>query len=473
MYNRMKNVICLLVAFAVLPAAKAQTVAARLSAVFAAFENDPQLKNGLASLCVIDGKTGAVVFEKNAATGLAPASTQKILTAAAAYELLGKDFRFVTRFGYAGPLQNGMPQGGLVIQPSGDPTLGSWRWKQTAEDAVMKRLLVALQQNGVGSFSQIVLDERGWEAGSIPGGWLWDDIGNYYGAGAGALNWRENQYDLLLKAGPAVGDPVAVAGTRPKLYGVSFESQVTAAANGSGDNSYIYLPVGGTVAQVRGTIPAGEDRFVISGALPLPETQFLSTLQDSLQQNRVAESWKTVLVNKFTKEKLPASVNWFHTEESPGLDSVVYWFLKRSINLYGEALAKTMARQQGKTASSENGAAVVRTYWSQKIGGLNATELNLQDGSGLSPQNRVTTHAQTAVLYYAQQQPWFEGFYDALPLFNGMKLKSGTIGGVKGFCGYHTSKSGKQYIVSFLVNNYNGRAATLVQKMYKVLDVLK
>jgi D-alanyl-D-alanine carboxypeptidase/D-alanyl-D-alanine-endopeptidase (penicillin-binding protein 4) len=54
-----------------------------------------------------------------------------------------------------------------------------------------------------------------------------------------------------------------------------------------------------------------------------------------------------------------------------------------------------------------------------------------------------------------------------------MKLKSGTIGGAKGFCGYHASKSGKQYIVSFIVNNYNGSASALVQKMYKVLNVLK
>ena len=54
-----------------------------------------------------------------------------------------------------------------------------------------------------------------------------------------------------------------------------------------------------------------------------------------------------------------------------------------------------------------------------------------------------------------------------------MKIKSGTIRGVKGFCGYHKAKNGKEYIFSFLVNNYNGSPSTLVSKMYKVLDVLK
>ena len=54
-----------------------------------------------------------------------------------------------------------------------------------------------------------------------------------------------------------------------------------------------------------------------------------------------------------------------------------------------------------------------------------------------------------------------------------MKIKSGTIHDVKGFCGYHKAKNGKEYIFSFLVNNYNGSAGDLVKKMYKVLDNLK
>ncbi len=97
----------------------------------------------------------------------------------------------------------------------------------------------------------------------------------------------------------------------------------------------------------------------------------------------------------------------------------------------------------------------------------------MKDGSGLSPLNRVTTHAQVAVLQYAKKQPWFDGYFNAFPEFNGMKVKSGTINDVKGFCGYHTSKEGNQFIFSFLVNNYNGSSSALVQKMYKLMDVLK
>ena len=471
MYIRMKNTLSALLLMMVMPVS-GQSVSTKLSTAFAAFENDPQLKSGLVSLYVIDGNTGDVVFEKNARIGLAPASTQKIITAATAYELLGNDFRYETKFGYYGKLTKGSLDGGLYFKPSGDPTLGSWRWKGTTETAVMNRIIAALQKTGIRTFGDSYFDERGWESESIPDGWIWGDVGNYYGAGAGALNWRENQYDLILKSGPAVNDAVTVVGTKPKLYNISFDSRVRAAARGTGDNSIIYLPVGGNVATVRGTIPVQEDRFIVSGAMPSAPMQFFSTLHDSLVMNGYSSQMTTMHVDKFSNVTIPSSITFFHTEQSPTLDSIVYWFLKKSINLYGEALAKTLALQKGKTASSENGADVIRDYWKGKGIGVEATELNMHDGSGLSPQNRVTTHAQVAVLQYAQKQSWFPGYYNAFPEYNHMKLKSGTINGAKSFCGYHTGKDGKKYILSIIVNNYNGSASALVQKMYKVLNCL-
>ncbi|MES2881575.1 MAG: D-alanyl-D-alanine carboxypeptidase, partial [Bacteroidota bacterium] len=80
--------------------ASAQTVTIKLQKAFTNFEKDEQLSNAIASLYVIEAKTGKVVFEKNGRVGLAPASTQKIITAATAYQLLGKEFRYKTEFGY-------------------------------------------------------------------------------------------------------------------------------------------------------------------------------------------------------------------------------------------------------------------------------------------------------------------------------------------------------------------------------------
>jgi len=440
----------------------AQDISSKLQTAFTQFEKDAQLQSAITSLYVIDAKTGQTVFEKNSDIGLAPASTQKVITAATAYALLGKDFRYQTKFAYT---TNGNTAT-LYLQPSGDPTFGSWRWEANNEEAVIKRLAAAATPLQGKTVNKIVVQAKGWNNESIPDGWIWQDIGNYYGAGAAAFNWRENQFDLHLQSGNNIGDEVKVAGTKPQLYGVKFESQATAAAKGTGDNAYIYYPLQTNTMLVRGTIPAGENRFVISGAMPQPHWQFAHTLAQALKgKTDVLES--TVPQYSFTNN----SATVFHTEYSPVLDSIVYWFNKKSINLYGEALLKTVAYKQKGEGDTGEGVRALKAFWKEV--GVHATSLNMVDGSGLSPLNRVTTKAQVAVLQYAQKQNWYSGFYNSLPEYNGMKLKSGTIRGVKGFAGYHTAKDGKQYIIAFLVNNYNGSASSLVQKMYKVLDVLK
>ena len=70
----------------------AQTITQKLQKAFQQFENDSQLKHAISSLYVIDAATGQVVFDKNSQVGLAGASTQKIITATTAFELLGKEY---------------------------------------------------------------------------------------------------------------------------------------------------------------------------------------------------------------------------------------------------------------------------------------------------------------------------------------------------------------------------------------------
>ncbi|HYH14075.1 MAG TPA: D-alanyl-D-alanine carboxypeptidase/D-alanyl-D-alanine-endopeptidase [Flavisolibacter sp.] len=463
----MKRILPLLIICLFTTALCAQSVNERLTQAFKNFEDDAQLRSALASLYVIDAKSGKVVFDKNGSIGLAPASTQKIITSATAYELLGKDFVYKTEIAYTSPVVNGVLQGQLIITPSGDPTLGSWRWNQTKEEQVIRRIAAAVQRTGIKSFSGIRVDNRKWNAESIPDGWIWQDIGNYYGAGAAGLNWRENQYDVILSSGSSIGSSVKVEKTKPFLYGYSLESKAAAGAKGSGDNAYIYFPLNENKGIIRGTIPAGESSFTISGAIPSPDYQFTATLFDSLKHYALENRYKNVS-NPMGDESKRTII---HTEVSPPLDSIVYWFNRKSINLYGEALVKTIAYQMKGVGETEEGVDLLRNFW--KGVGIDRTELNMVDGSGLSPLNRVTTRAQVKVLQYAQKQSWYSGYYLSLPEYNGMKMKSGTIRGVKGYCGYHTSRDGNEYIFSFLVNNYNGSASSLVQKMYKVLDVLK
>jgi serine-type D-Ala-D-Ala carboxypeptidase/endopeptidase (penicillin-binding protein 4) len=442
----------------------AQTVSQKLQKAFQQFENDEQLKHAISSLYVIDAKTGQVVFDKNAQIGLAPASTQKIITSVTAFELLGKGYRYKTEFGSYSDLEKNMS---LWIKSTGDPTFGSWRWEFCNSENIINTISSKLSQTNLSDYKGIVINGIGWKTERIPDGWIWQDIANYYGAGSGMLNWRENQYDLILRSGNEIGSKVSIVKTNPTLYSYNISSDAVSAAKGSGDNAYIYFPGYGTNAVVRGTIPINEDRFIISGSIVNPIEQFVGLLEAALnKQFKWQSSYVNVITDSVLRTPLP-----IYTHYSPSLDSIIYWFNKKSINLYGEALIKTFAYEKQGFGSTDSGVAIVKKFWKQK--GLDEDELNIYDGSGLSPLNRVTTHAQVEILKYAKTKDWFPYFLKSLPDYNGMTMKSGTISDVKGFCGYHKAKDGKEYIFSFLVNNYSGKTSGLVGKMYKVLDELK
>ena len=450
-----------------------QTISQKLQKAYQQFESDSQLKHAISSLYVIDAKTGDVVFDKNSQIGLADASTQKIITATTAFELLGKDYRYKTEFGYDSKVYEGVLNGNLYVTGSGDPTFGSWRYTSTNEEKIFTDISNAVLKKGIKKINgDILIKTLMWQSQAIPDGWIWQDIGNYYGTGAIGLNWRENQFDLIMQSGDKIDEPIKITNTIPELlYQTKFISEVKSAAKGTGDNAYIYLPLNSQEKYVIGTIPVGESAFKISGAMTNPDGQFVYSLQKKLAQFVVMRNFDAYGKIPQFDEKSLTNVVQFYTHYSPSLDSIIYWFLKKSINLYGEALIKTFAYEKKGFGSTDSGVVIVKDFWKQR--GIDENELNIHDGSGLSPLNRVTTHAQVEILKYAKTKDWFLYFYDALPEFNGMKMKSGTISDVKAFCGYQTAKDGKEYIFSFIVNNYNGRTSELVNKMYRVLDNLK
>ncbi len=445
-----------------------QDVSQRLTESMKSLEADPLLKHAIISLYVADSKTGKQVFNKNAQVGLAPASCQKIFTSIAAFELLGQDYRYKTVLGYDGQVEAGTLKGNLHITGSGDPTLGSWRWEQTKENQVLRKWITEIKKAGIKKVSGLIIkDDINWSSATIPDGWIWQDIGNYYGAGATSVNWRENQYDLNLRSGVKMGDTCAIVSIVPASVKLNLISEVQTAEKGSGDNAFIYLPPGANIGYVRGTIPIGEKTFTISGSLPEPFSALSNSFNDFMNSQGIEISKQESSVS------MPQvfTINQLSAYYSPGLDSINYWFLKKSINLYGEALLKSIAYEKEGFGSTEKGVKVLQNFWSER--GIEKSALNIMDGCGLSPQSRVTTDALVKAMLYARSKQWFNTFFHALPEINGITMKSGSINGARSYTGYIKSKNGNEYTFAIIVNNYDGNATEMTRKMWRILDILK
>ena len=455
----------------------AQSISMQLEAGIKKLATDEQFKHAVISMYVADAKTGKIIFDKNSALGLAPASCQKIITSVTAFELLGSDFRYKTYISHDKTIVNGELKGNLYVTGAGDPTLGSARWKASSGEAVLNDITAVLQKNIILSIEGgIVVDDRIVELDAIPKGWVWEDIGNYYGAGAWGLNWRENLYDVRFKTGIAANDSTVIVATRPAEIATmySFTNLIKTGAKGSGDNGYLFSAPFTKNIIARGSVPSSSNGFTIAGSMPEPAAVFLKELNTYLKIRGVlvkgnSKSWSESLMNNKLVD-IPKTV-LMDSVVSPSLDSVNYWFLKKSVNLFGEALVKTIAVKLNGKGSTEEGINIITNFWSRR--GINPSAINIIDGSGLSPANRVTANSLVTILQFARLQKWYASFYKALPVINNISMKDGYINGVRTYAGYITSADGTGYTFCFMANNIAGNPGTAREKIWKLLDVLK
>lgn len=409
-------------------------------------------------------ENGNFIYEHKGSQGLSTASTQKIFTAAAALETLGKNYQYTTTASYSGSISGGNLNGNFFITSNGDPTLGSWRYDNYKPENFKAKFIAALKESGIKKISgDLIIDDSYFDFQTVPGGWPWNDIGQYYGAGVWGVNWRENQFDLNMNGKEMNGQNV-------DLPGVEWVNDLKTAGNS--DQSLIYTAPHSDVAYISGSLPAKS--ITVSGSMPNPPLTFATEVNNWLKESGIEFKGNitTTSLQRIKGEKILSATknNVILEHKSPTLDKIIYWFMRKSVNFYGETLVKTLGKEKRNEGSFDAGISYLKEFWKGK--GINPAMINFADGSGLSPQNYVSARAEVQSLLWSRKQPWFNEFFDGFPTQgNGMKMKSGTMKDTKSFAGYHTSKDGKKYVFAIIVNNYQG--SNISDALYKVLNVLK
>lgn len=367
------------------------------------------------SIYAVDRKSGLVVIDEQSEMGMTPASCLKVLTTGAALHLLGEQYVFTTTLEFDGEIQEGVLQGNIYIRGGGDPCLGAKDW-----EGQLQIWGQAIKDMGIRKVQgRVISDATAWETALAAPGWAWDDLGNYYGAGASALSFHENSYTLTLKPSN-VGGAVAICSTVPPQFNLDLHNELTTGPVGSGDLACIYGSEFSQVQFVRGSIPAGVEQFAIKGAISNPAS-YLERLF-----TRKMEEMGIVIMGQVLEEgtRIP-----FYTTESPTVAEIVYETNQRSMNLYAEHLLKAMGK-----GSTSAGVHVVREFWQSE--GVDLTDAQITDGSGLSRNNILNAKQCVEVLCKLEKSPHFATFIRSLPEEHGMKVKSGFMSLVKGYVGY-------------------------------------
>lgn len=446
------------------------------------FLQQEEYKNASIGISIQEIESGESLYKLNSDKLLTPASTLKLITSATALELLGADYRFESKVGYIGETEkNNVLKGDLVVIGGGDPTLGS-EYFQDHYYEFLKVWANKIKSAGISKIEgDLILDGSIYDSEKIPATWIWEDIGNYYGAGANAFTVYDNLFRITFSSPRKAGELTKIVSVYPKIEGLKINNEVLSANNNS-DNAYVFGSPLDKTRTIRGTIPKNRRAFTIKAAIHQPEEILAKEFLRVLGEQGIFISGK-VKFEKVNQNKLQT----VFIQESPKLIEIVKVLNYKSINLFAEHLVKQIAVEKTGLGNREIGIEIINEYWQSK--GISTEYLFLEDGSGLSHFNAASPAFFTEVLcYMAKERLYKNVFLNSLPSAGkgtlsrfskanfpngGLKAKSGSMTRVRCYSGYLKLDSSKTAAFSIMVNHFSGSHSKLIGEVEKLLVELK
>jgi D-alanyl-D-alanine carboxypeptidase/D-alanyl-D-alanine-endopeptidase (penicillin-binding protein 4) len=371
------------------------------------------------NVSVVDVASGDSLFSAGPEVGTTPASTTKLVTAAAVLTTQGQVRRIATR------VVLGSQPGEVVLIGGGDPTLAPNAGSTYPGVARLDQLAAKVKKalNGVAP-KRVIID------GSLFTGPV---------------------------TGPGWTNPVASGDV----------SKITALMSNGGRVNPEHHKLGGDRRVADPDLTAGQ---VFAKALGLPASAVSrgSAPVDPAAGPTPSDA-ATAPVDASSAPAAGPGAELARVESPPML-RLVEWMLQQSDNVIAEALARQVALAKGQPASFKGAADAVDAVVADL--GLPADESDLHDGSGLSTNNRLTPTLLTDLLKLAASgtQPVLTGMFGGLPVagwsgtlsdrFAGpsqqawgvIRAKTGTLDGIGALSGEVVTRDGRLLVFAILAN---------------------
>jgi D-alanyl-D-alanine carboxypeptidase/D-alanyl-D-alanine-endopeptidase (penicillin-binding protein 4) len=433
------------------------------------------------------------VFAHNAAKPLGPASNLKVVTTAAALELLGRDFRFRTMLAVR-PVAGSDGTFDVAIIGDGDPTLGDAEMLSKlgwGVDTVFVNWAGVLKQRGITRVRNVCVDDSVFDETFVHPNWPAEQQHKRYVAQVGGVNLNANCVDFFLRV-TGYGEYVTYA-TDPATDYISVSN---VCVTGNRNAVWLARDLGRNSVVLRGetdasnTVPISvtvHDPSMFGGTV-FAETLRKSGIQidgevlrDRSIRHGVVEANTAARGGGGAERWIPTAVH-----ETP-IGTVLARANKDSMNLYAEALCKRIGHTtSGASGSWETGTAAIAAFV-QSLG-VDTAEFVIDDGCGLSKKNAISANAIAQVLAHEFAGDKRQAFLDSLSVagtdgtldkrFRDSDLrgrvfgKTGYILGVSSLSGYVRTRDDQWYCYSILMNGVSDVAsAKLVQEqIVKAMD---
>jgi D-alanyl-D-alanine carboxypeptidase/D-alanyl-D-alanine-endopeptidase (penicillin-binding protein 4) len=395
----------------------------------------------------------APLLEWNADRPMNPASTMKLVTTLAGLEVLGPSYTWRTEAWMQGTLKDGVLAGDLILKGYGDPKL-------TLENFWL--LLSDVRARGVREIRGDLIVDRSFFA-PPPGdpGRFDNEPTRPYNVEPDAMLLNYKSVRLQLVPNEATGRVEILA--TPALGEIEILNQLVLAP-GSCDSW-----------PERPQYSLDPARLVFTGVFPAGCGERWRNFS-LLDRNRYAlalftQTWRALggVFNGAVREgSVPMAAVLLTQFESPPLSEVIRDINKFSNNVMARHLFLTLALAAEAPPITTAGAARATQAWLRRVG-IDAPELVIENGSGLSRVERISARSMAKVLLRGFYGPLMPEYVASLPIVGidgtlrrrlnespaagQAHIKTGYLEGVRAIAGYVLDREGRWLVVVALINH--------------------
>ncbi|HEX7492673.1 MAG TPA: D-alanyl-D-alanine carboxypeptidase/D-alanyl-D-alanine-endopeptidase, partial [Bacteroidales bacterium] len=365
----------------------------------------------------------------------------------------------------------------------GDPALGSKYFGDHYKN-FLPGWVEEISKLGIKKITgRVISDDSYYDFLPVPAKWLWEDMGNYYGAGAYGLSVFDNTYEIHFKT---LSDSITPA--IKDIIPTECKSELSdyLVVSGNTSDGYVFAAPYSIYGWLSGTIPSNQDDFVLKASITDPPLLLAKILNTKLKAGgiKISGSPTTIrLVKNYSAENIVPIIQ----TSSPKLSEIIEVQNKESVNLFAEHLIKELGKKFKNNGTTASGAKVIIEFL--KNSGLDTNGMFIEDGSGLSSFDAINTKELVRLLVYMRNKgkystEFYSSFPDAGkegtlkdyfkdPLFDSrLKAKSGSMTRVRSFAGYFTTLSGKKMVFSIIINNFSGPSKKIISEIEENLREL-
>ena len=391
---------------------------------------------------------GDTIAQLNKGRRMVPASNMKLVTTAAAYLKLGRNYTFKTQIATDGSIQDSTLVGNLYIIGGGDPLIGDLFTYLPAEDVPFGKWRKALEDNGIRRIEGDIIGDGSYFSGELRHtDWSTEDEISKDGVVPAGLTWRGKMEDSLPDG------PLAAA--------THFHRWLQ-------DNGIVVTGEAGYVVR-QPSAGQCEDRAPLVGhGLALCPARMDAGAND-----------------------IPDSLHILGTAQSATLNHIATITNHQSDNFCAETLLKAIGKANNGSDDYDTATeALHRALSPIGLAGPSA-KMRFADGSGLSRKNYLTPEFLVSLLRGMARTSYYKDYLNSLPrpgrkdgtlqtrlpkapvpVKNRIYMKSGSMNGVRCFSGYILPSDGntsKTIAFSIMVNNHVGGQAALAPVLDQII----